>query len=121
MEASPWSWKKGQSGNPGGFTSATRKAQIKSAEVAAKASLKTLQAFERLQKVATDQEILNMLTSERLSLIKDAQDRGEGKAVNRTELTSPDGSMSPSAQSSAAEQLAQFLDKRGEASKSDPE
>lgn len=92
----PTKWKPGQSGNPGGKTREHRQAEIKAAELAAKARLGLVQAFANLvDGVATDEERHALMTSEALRLLKDSEDRAFGTPVQSVETTSPDGSMTP--------------------------
>ena len=92
------SWKPGQSGNPGGKTSEHRKAEIRAAEIAAKARLELVEAFANLLTGrATDKEKHALLDSDALRLLKESEDRGFGQAKSSVDLSSEDGSMSPGA------------------------
>ena len=73
----------GQSGNPGGKTSAQRKQEIANAERATRIRGKFLEALENLISATDgDQTVIEeRLTSEALRLIKEAEDRGLGTAV----------------------------------------
>jgi hypothetical protein len=87
-------WKPGQSGNPGGKTSAHRKAEIEAAELAAKARLGLVQAFANLvDGRATDAERIALVNSDALRLLKDSEDRGFGAPKSSMDLSSEDGSM----------------------------
>lgn len=93
----------GNKANPQGKTSAHRKAEIRAAELAA---LVQLEWMESLHNVVTDAQgdvkKLEYINKEMNTLIKNAQDRGFGAPKQPTELTSPDGSMSPAAATSDA-------------------
>jgi hypothetical protein len=88
----------GQSGNPGGKTSAHRKAEVEAAELAAKARLGLVRAFANLvEGTATDQDRMSLLNSDALRLLKDSEDRGYGAPTQPVDNTSSDGSMKPTA------------------------
>lgn len=90
-------FKPGQSGNPGGKTSEHRKAEIRAAEAAAKVQADLVEALARVVSSAGDDaEKMEHIRSDVLKLLKDAQDRGFGSPVQPQEITSPDGSASPS-------------------------
>lgn len=89
-------FKPGVSGNPGGKSSAHRKAEIKAAELAAKVQLGFVQALANLVEEAQgDNKKLEFLNKEVNALIKNAQDRGFGAPTQPTEITNPDGSLAP--------------------------
>lgn len=95
-------WKPGQSGNPGGKTSEHRKAEVKAAEIAAKARLDLVEAFARLvQGQASDGDKVALMNSDALRLLKESEDRGYGAPKSSVDLSSEDGSMSPRAHSDA--------------------
>ncbi len=71
-------WKPGQSGNPGGKTSAQRKLEVKNAERATRITAKLLKAVEAQLGDASDEEITQAMDAVLLRLIKDSQDRGLG-------------------------------------------
>lgn len=88
----------GVSGNPAGQTSEHRKAVIRAAEVAAKVSEELVMAVASvLETAGNDGEKLELLKSDTLRLLKEVQDRAHGTAKSSVDLTSEDGSMSPSA------------------------
>jgi hypothetical protein len=93
----------GQSGNPGGKTSAQRKQEIANAERATRIRGKFLEALENLISATDgDQTVIEeRLTSEALRLIKEAEDRGLGTAVQSVNVESPNGTMSPKGVSDA--------------------
>ncbi len=87
----------GQSGNPGGKTSAHRKAEIEAAEIAAKARLGLVHALANLlDGKATPEDRMALLNSDALRLLKDSEDRGFGMASQPIDNTSSDGSLRPS-------------------------
>lgn len=88
-------FKPGQSGNPGGKTSAHRQAEIEAAEIAAMVQLDLVKALALALKDA-DEKKLDYLTKEVNVLIKNAQDRGFGAPTQPVDQTSSDGSMTPS-------------------------
>ena len=81
-------WKPGQSGNPGGKTSAQRKMEIENAERATRIRMRLLQAID-------EAEMTPELTSEVLKLIKDSEDRGLGTPTNKQAFTDSDGNDIP--------------------------
>lgn len=90
-----YQWKKGQSGNPGGKTSAHRKAEVRAAEAAALVQADLVEALARVLSEAGDEQKVNNIRSDVLKLLKDAQDRGFGAPVQHVDQTSSDGTMSP--------------------------
>jgi len=86
-------YKPGQSGNPGGKTSAHRKAEVAAAEKAAIVQGIFVDALHNAV-VATDGDLekLALLTKEVNALIKNAQDRAFGAPVQPVDNTSSDGS-----------------------------
>ena len=86
-------FKPGQSGNPGGKTSAHRAAEVEAAEIAAKARLGLVRAFANLvDGVATDAERQALIDANALKLLKDSEDRGFGAPTQPVDNTSSDGS-----------------------------
>ncbi len=81
-------FKPGQSGNPGGKTSAQRKMEIANAERATRIRMRLLQAID-------EATMTPELTSEVLKLIKDSEDRGLGTPTNKTAFTDSDGNDIP--------------------------
>lgn len=89
-------WKPGQSGNPGGKSSAHRKAEIRAAELAAKVQLDLIEALSNTLDAAEGDAVkLEAIKSDVLKLLKDAQDRGFGTPKSSLDLSSDDGTMSP--------------------------
>jgi len=88
-------YKPGQSGNPGGKTSAHRQAEIEAAEIAAKIQLDLVSALANALKDA-DAKKLDYLTKEVNVLLKNAQDRGFGAPKQEIDNTASDGTMTPS-------------------------
>lgn len=92
----------GQSGNPGGKTSAHRQSEIEAAELAAKVQLRMMKAVdEKITQLETALDApdpyaaLLVIKADFLRLIKDAQDRGYGAPVQVLDNTSSDGTMTP--------------------------
>lgn len=99
----PAQWKPGQSGNPGGKTSAHRKAEIRAAELAAKVQLDLVEALSKtLDNASGDEEKLAQIRADVLKLLKDSQDRGFGAPTQPTEISNPDGSLNQGAAVGAA-------------------
>lgn len=89
-------WKPGQSGNPGGKTSAHRRAEIRAAELAAKVQLELVEALHNvLLKADGDEAKIGAIRADVLKLIKDAQDRAFGTPKASIDLESPEGTMTP--------------------------
>jgi hypothetical protein len=108
-------WQPGQSGNPGGKSAEQKRREMRNAEMATKlqefllereiaaitdpadteASKLVRETLGEVLSPAQLQTVLSTLTvalnSDRLKLIKDAQDRGLGAPTNKTALTDPDG------------------------------
>jgi len=83
-------------GNPTGKTSAQKKIEMESAEVAARVQHRMLKALEGLMNENPEKEkIVEMIKGDPLRLLKDAMDRGYGTAVQKIDATSSDGSMTP--------------------------
>lgn len=89
-------FKPGQSGNPGGKTREHRQAEIRAAELAAKAQLDLVEALsDALDNAKNNEEKLEQIRSDVLKLLKDSQDRGFGAPTQPTEISNPDGSLAP--------------------------
>lgn len=90
-------FKPGEVNNPGGKTSAQRKAEIQAAELAAIVSRDLVQAVHDTIKAAgNDAERLELVRSDTLTLLRDVQNRAHGSPKQQIDNTSSDGSMSPS-------------------------
>lgn len=87
----------GTSGNPGGKTSEQRKLEIANAERATRIRARFLEALESLMLEHPEKETIieERLTTEVLRLIKEAEDRGLGTAVQSVNVESPNGTMTP--------------------------
>jgi hypothetical protein len=87
----------GQSGNPGGKTSAQRKMEIENAERATRIRGRFLEALEGLMLEHPEKETLieERLTGEVLRLIKESEDRGLGTPKQSLDIESPNGTMTP--------------------------
>lgn len=86
----------GVSGNPGGKTSAHRKAEIEAAELAAIVSRDLVQAVHDTVKAAGDDaDKIALVRSDTLALLRDVQNRAHGSPKQQIDNTSSDGSMSP--------------------------
>lgn len=82
-------WGKGQSGNPGGKTSAHRKAEVKAAELAAMAQSELVEAlYNAITNIKDDEDKLAKLSANVLRLLKDSQDRGFGAPQQHIDTTS---------------------------------
>jgi hypothetical protein len=81
----------GQSGNPGGKTSAQRKLEVENAEKATRIHGALLDQFIALIEGGSSLD----LEANLLKLVKDAQDRGLGTPVNKAEIGGPDGGPIP--------------------------
>lgn len=89
-------FKKGQVANPGGKTSEHRRAEIRAAELAAKVQLDLVEALSNTLDTADgDEAKLAAIKADVLKLLKDAQDRGYGAPKSSVDLSSEDGTMSP--------------------------
>ena len=77
-------FKKGVSGNPGGKTSAQRKAEVKAAEISAKLRLKMLQALDG-QVAENPESAADFIKSDVLRLFKDSEDRAFGTPTSKIE------------------------------------
>jgi hypothetical protein len=86
----------GNRANPIGKTSEHRKAEIAAAEKAAKLQMRMLEALDGMFNEHPEKErITEYIKGDVLRLVSDALDRGFGKAVQAVDMTSSDGSMSP--------------------------
>jgi hypothetical protein len=86
----------GQSGNPGGKTSAQKKLEMENATLAQQAKNRFLRALVALQAEQSTEEVLAGMTgADLLRLIKDAEDRAHGTPKQAVDVTSSDGSMTP--------------------------
>ena len=93
-------FKPGQSGNPGGKTSEQRRLEVENAERATRLHNRMLAGLEAELNAAEedgDKMAVQMITANILKLIKDAQDRGLGTAVQSVNVESPNGTMTPRA------------------------
>ncbi len=79
-------------GNPQGATSAQRKAEIANAE---KATLICGRLLDAIVEATAGGASMDLIEAGILKLLKDAEDRGLGTAVQSVNLESPAGSMSP--------------------------
>ena len=76
----------GQSGNPGGKTSAQKKLEMENATLAQQAKNTFLKALIDAQKGKKGAELLESMTgADLLRLIKDAEDRAHGTPTQRVE------------------------------------
>jgi len=82
----------GESGNPIGKTSKQRKAEIANAE---KATLIRGRLLDAVIEATENGASLEYIEAGILKLVKDAEDRGLGTAVQSINVESPDGSMTP--------------------------
>lgn len=88
-------FKPGVSGNPGGKSSAHRKAEVRAAEIAAGIQLELVEALAETFKDAKSTDKVEQIRGDILKLLKDSQDRAYGTPTQPTEITSPDGSLAP--------------------------
>jgi len=90
-------FKRGESGNPKGKTSEQKLMELSNAEAATRIQARLLQALEgQMLEDPTKLTIVDsFIKAEVLKLIKDAQDRGLGTAKQSVDVSSSDGSMSP--------------------------
>ena len=87
-------FKAGERANPAGKTSEQKRAEMKAGEIAAQIQLRMLQALS--EAVSDDNAAaLQAIAADPLRLIKDAMDREFGTAVQKSDHTSSDGSMTP--------------------------
>lgn len=87
-------FKPGQTGNPGGKTSETRRLEVENAESAMRIRAMLLAAAEKKMTELGDSEAaLEFVEAAMLKLLKDAEDRGLGAPVQ--DLRSGDGSLTP--------------------------
>ena len=108
-------FKRGESGNPKGKTSEQKLMELANAEAATRIQARLLQALEgQMLEDPTKLTIVDsFIKAEVLKLIKDAQDRGLGTAKQSVDVSSSDGSMSPTrhARDLTDDELAAMLDK----------
>lgn len=84
-------FKKGQSGNPGGKSKQQRQNEVKAAELASQLTLKVMEGL-------VDRGVDDLLASDVLNYIKEAQSRAHGTPKQQVDHTSTDGSMTPGPQ-----------------------
>jgi len=89
-------FKKGQSGNPGGMSSAQARLIRENAEAASRIRAKLLEATEEVLKDANADEVLEKIEAAMLKLLTDSETRGMGAPVQQVDNTSSDGSLKPS-------------------------
>ena len=89
-------FKKGQSGNPGGKSSEHRKAEVEAAELAAKVSLELVKAVADAIEGASTEDRQMQIRGDVLTLLRNVQDRAHGAPKASTDITSSDGTMTPS-------------------------
>ncbi len=82
-------FKPGQSGNPGGKTSAHVEAERKSAEIAAFLREKMLSSMQ--EKVNSGEDVLDLMDANALKLFKDSEDRAYGTPKSTAEIGGLDG------------------------------
>ena len=83
-------FKPGQSGNPGGKSAETIRLEREAADIALRMRLKWLKALEA-QAEAGDQQALDLLSSEALTLAKQSEDRAHGTPRQSVEHTGEGG------------------------------
>jgi hypothetical protein len=90
-------FKPGQSGNPGGKTSAQRDLEIANAERATRIRARMLEALEGVmnEHPEKDKIIDNLVRADILRLVKEAEDRGLGTPKQSLDVESPNGTMTP--------------------------
>ena len=88
-------FKPGQSGNPGGKSSAQRKREVANAETATKIRGRMLRALEKSINDAGDAQIVGMIEAAMMTMLKDSENRGLGLPKAAVEHSSPDGTMTP--------------------------
>lgn len=85
-------FQKGQSGNPKGKTSETKRLEMKNAEAAMRIRERILRAAEaRLVELSTEEVLEEFVEAAMLKLIKDSEDRGLGAPVQA--INNPDGNL----------------------------
>lgn len=96
-------FKPGISPNPGGKTSEQRKLEIANAEAATRIRARMLSALEGMMNEHPEKEsiVSDLIKSDFLRLVKEAEDRGLGTPKQSVDLSSQDGSMTPRDNSSA--------------------
>ena len=94
-------FKPGQSGNPGGLNSETHRLIKDSAEKAARLQNLLIEGVLAKVEQASPEEREAILRADVNKIIGDALDRHLGKAVQKVDNTSSDGSMSPVANGDA--------------------
>ena len=105
-----YSFKPGQSGNPGGKTSDAKRLELANAEAAMRIRARALSAVEaKLNECSTDEAIDMLVEAAMLKLLKDSEDRGLGSPTQS--ITNPDGSLRP--QDTSAAVLAALQAKHG--------
>lgn len=82
----------GSSGNPGGKTSAQRKAEV---ENAAKATMVRGRLLDAVIKATEGGASVEYIEAGMLKLLKDSEDRGLGTPVQSVNVESPNGTMTP--------------------------
>lgn len=90
-------FQRGDVGNPKGKTSEQKLMELENAQIATRIQLRLLQALEgQMIEDPTKLTIVeNYIKTEVLKLVKDAQDRGLGTPKQSVDLSSADGTMSP--------------------------
>ena len=83
-------FKPGQSGNPGGKSAETIRLEREAADIALRMRLKWLKALEAKAE-AGDQQALDLLSSEALTLAKQSEDRAHGTPRQSVEHTGEGG------------------------------
>ena|SRR5690625_1916107 len=89
-------WKPGQSGNPGGIDSATRKKINENARKAVRLQELFLDGLLVAAESLSEDERDKLLRADVNKIMADALDRSLGKATQPIDNTSSDGSMGPS-------------------------
>lgn len=91
-------FKAGDNANPQGKTSHQKRNEMRAAELASQMTVEMLEGYVGLMTVAESNGMkAGMLSSDLMNLIKEAQSRAHGTPKASVDLTSEDGSMSPSA------------------------
>lgn len=81
-------FQKGQSGNPKGKTSETKRMELANAEAAMRIRARALKAVEaKLEECSTEEAIEMLVEAAMLKLIKDSEDRGLGSPVQAVDHT----------------------------------
>ncbi len=93
-------FKKGQSGNPSGRSSAELKAVNEAATISANLRLKALTCLqERIAKgEVSDEDLALLINPGTLKLFKDSEDRAHGTPKQSVDVESPNGTMTPQIQ-----------------------